>query len=77
MHDDAFFDPDDLRRVAREMSSEHGVEDTPGGWNAEFRRLIASYRDAARKAGRLDIADDWPDERVWGRIRELAGADNE
>jgi hypothetical protein len=66
------FDPDGLRRAAREMAAEHGVERMPGQWEAEFRRLIASYRAAARAAGRIDIADA-PDRVVWDRIRRIAG----
>jgi hypothetical protein len=69
------FDPDRLKTTARHLAGEHGVEKTPGQWDAEFRRLIAGYRQAAREAG-ADHAAGWSDERVWERIRELAGAED-
>jgi hypothetical protein len=67
------FDPDRLKATAREMASENGVEKTPAQWDAEFRRLITSYRAAAAEAGATHVAG-WSDARVWKRIRSVAQA---
>lgn len=67
----ADFDPDDLKRVAREMAAERGIENTPGGWESRFQDLIDSYRAAAREGGRSDIAA-WSDAAIWERIQVLA-----
>jgi hypothetical protein len=64
------FSQERLRDVARYMAGECGVEKTPEEWEADFRELIESYREAARRAGRLSIAE-LPDEEIWERIRGL------
>lgn len=66
----AFFHPDDISRVAREMAAEFGVERTPAEWERFCWDLIGSYRKAARDAGAHDIAA-LPDADIWDRIRAV------
>lgn len=64
------FDPDQLRSVARGLC-DGGMEKTPAELEAYFRDLIRTFREAAARGGRHDIALAWTDEQVWARVQEM------
>lgn len=65
------FDPERLQ-AASAMLRAGGREMTPEQVREYCYQLIASYREAASNAGRLDIAA-LPDDEIWNRIISLVG----